>query len=330
MADRITRIGMVVPDPSDGCSFYRSYGPWSLIEKMSPCVELVDLTKVTWLELKRIDLLFIGRPFQPVHADVIDLARRNQVPVWIDYDDNLRAVQPDNLFYDTYSSDVVQNSITRCLQGASVITTSTKYLQNVYGAGVVIPNALDPLFKRPLDIRDRTDHKLRVLWRGSHSHTRSLVEALPELMRLTEFELIFVGETPWQVKTALLGKAQFFPTMDLVEYMEFITKMSPDVVIVPMLDNAFNRGRSNVAWIEATQAGAAVVAPGMDEFQMLGVSNYVSFSHMVERVREFASDPRQINNSYAISHDYILKNLQLHDVNKMRLQILGRMMGCSF
>ncbi len=55
-----------------------------------------------------------------------------------------------------------------------------------------------------------------------------------------------------------------------------IHRLQPAIMIVPLVDNDFNRAKSNIAWLEGCFAGAAVIAPDFPEFQRPGVLNYSS------------------------------------------------------
>jgi hypothetical protein len=111
------------------------------------------------------------------------------------------------------------------------------------------------------------------------------------------------------------------------------------VHIVPLRDNAFNRCRSNLAWIEATCAGAVVIAPDWEEWRRPGIMNYTDaegFRRTLRGVMEqYAmglvkkTDERQEHFNVEMSRAYIEQHLQLDKVNEARWGIINGMIGLN-
>jgi hypothetical protein len=55
---------------------------------------------------------------------------------------------------------------------------------------------------------------------------------------------------------------------NFMSYQIQLRGTSPDYIVVPLVNDAFNRCKSNIAWIEATNAGAVTIAPSyLPEFR---------------------------------------------------------------
>jgi hypothetical protein len=83
-------------------------------------------------------------------------------------------------------------------------------------------------------------------------------------------------------------------------------------MFVPLVDNEFNRAKSNIAWLEGTWAGAKTIASDLPEFNKPGVTVYKPGE--LPR-NNFTPDSE-------ISWDYISKNLTLDLINASREHIL--------
>jgi hypothetical protein len=114
--------------------------------------------------------------------------------------------------------------------------------------------------------------------------------------------------------------------MDLIEYFHSLKTLAPKIHLVPLKDNRFNRCKSNIAWMEATWAGAACVVPGFEEFEMEDTS--YDDNESFYRIAKALLDDEQLNSDiYFFARDYIQKNLLLSQVNQMRIQIARSLGG---
>jgi hypothetical protein len=57
-------------------------------------------------------------------------------------------------------------------------------------------------------------------------------------------------------------------------YLARLSQIAPRYGIVPLTDNAFNRSKSNIAWLEMTWAGAVCLVPHWPEFDHPGAMTY--------------------------------------------------------
>jgi hypothetical protein len=110
--------------------------------------------------------------------------------------------------------------------------------------------------------------------------------------------------------------------MHIIDYFKFFNELNPNIFIYTLKDTQFNRAKSNISWIEATYAGAAVIAPSfLPEFaNMPGV---IAYNELMDSVFENVKDYYK---GLAITNDlswkYIKENLLLSQVNNKRYQSL--------
>ena len=93
---------------------------------------------------------------------------------------------------------------------------------------------------------------------------------------------------------------------------------------VPLIEDGMNRCKSNIAWIEATAAGAVTIAPDWVEWQKPGVLNYNGLDEFKSMLMRPLDDAPE---RWAASRDYIMENLTLNKVNEQRARIVRELVN---
>jgi hypothetical protein len=355
------RLACGVPGPNDGTSLLRGYGPLNAMLKEDLRLELVQPPslpsgdwEMNWAWLTSCDALFMQRPFTPKHAQVIVMAKMAGLPVWVDWDDDLCSVPAYNPKADLYVPEVVRPNIDRITRLADMVTVSTeallksrtealgKLLQADGNRGPstagkmpaelgkvrVIPNAcMWPFSDLP--------RCKRISWRGGASHDGDLMHVLPtlnELSRAPQLSLwkwLFIGDINWMVPDAIpQANFEHDPGADVYLYMRIFQQLAPFVHIVPFANNPFNRARSNLAWLEATSAGAVVLAPDWEEWRRPGIINFRDMDEFKARLKVICSQFRSADGVHPNVHEsrrFISENLLLPVVNRMRWDLLNEL-----
>lgn len=277
------------PNMSDATSLYRAIGPVSELSKSWQELELRLVSKVDWSTLSFVDAVFMQRPYSEDHAKITKIVNNNRKPLWVDYDDDLLSVPPSNPTHRVYSSKETMMNVCTIVARSDVVTVSTKRLKEKLDPirlktgkplCVVVPNSLpSSVVAQRLPIETR--RKKLIMWRGSSTHDRDLMEHLRVMQRLIKrdptWTWMFVGGMHWSVSDALRApNAIFAPAMDPKEYFSFIAETQPAIVVVPLHDSEFNRAKSNIAWLEAAFCGAVAVVPDWEEWQVPGAYRYCS------------------------------------------------------
>src|ERR1035437_9869971 len=95
-------------------------------------------------------------------------------------------------------------------------------------------------------------------------------------------------------------------------------------MIVPLVDSEFNRAKSNIAWLEGTYAGAAVVARSLPEFGVPGCIHYEDPKEFSNVVRDALASSERRKSAVRKSWSHISKaGLHLSDVNHIRQEVLN-------
>lgn len=327
----MAQILFLVPDKNDPTCYYRASGiAHDLKNRSGHEVDVLswDQVPVTWQLISNYDIIMLQRPYTEVAANLIAYAKDMNKPIWVDYDDNLFVLNPENPAHQTYNSPAVQENVKRCLRAADVVTVTVEYLKQCYqqfNRNIrVIPNAFnDDIFRR----RELKKREKRVLWRGPAAHIYDLMTYGKEINKLTQehpdHEFMFMGYYPWFF--AETQNKSFIQGMDIIMYHKKILDIAPEVFHVPLHDNVFNRCRSNIGFIEGSWSGAACVVPGW--WNVPGALSYNNPSEYYDAIRAVLSGEVDAEKQNQIAWEYISEYLMLSRVNNQRVDLINILLG---
>jgi hypothetical protein len=115
--------------------------------------------------------------------------------------------------------------------------------------------------------------------------------------------------------------------LDVLDYHQYIHDLKPSVMMVPLFGSMFNHCKSNIAWIEATFAGAVTVAPAWDEWNRPGILTYENDAQFVTAMEAVLSGKIDVTKTCEASWTYIMDNLRLEKVNEARAKIICDIMN---
>lgn len=321
---------MCVPNRDDATSLYRAMGPFGRLSK-SMELSLVFPPEVSWSTVAMVDVMFLQRPFTANHVVMAERARSSRVPLWIDYDDDLFAVPPENPTYGVYSHESTQKQVAKICAMADVITVSTETLKEklkrLNKNIIVVPNALDDwLLEKRLPRREPREQL--VFWRGTSTHQKDLMEVSGELYEVATSEAAqkwswqFMGYNPFWISERMGKNCIISDALDPLNYLQYLDKLSPALMVVPLTFNDFNRAKSNIAWLEGSYAGAAVIAPDMPEFRRPGCMTYKNSEEFQAILAMCIAGKYNLTEKNETSWNHIRRHLTLTQVNPLREQIL--------
>lgn len=315
--------------PGGGCSLYRGIGVLSKLNKLQPDISSEYITGVGWHTLADGDILFLTRPVTDNYKQSIELAKNFGVKVWIDYDDCMAEIPPDNPAREGYARPSIQKNIKDCMELADVVTVTTQALKDYYSKIrkdiIVIENAFND-YNFKFERIEKT--KMIVNWRGSNTHRGDLLSVSKAIIETAQkhnnWVWSFLGNDTWYITDHIMKKLKY-KEMETVKYFHYIRQLTPAIQLVPLVFNVFNECKSNIGFQEATYSGAATVAPDMPEFRMPGISTYVDEKEFQEKLEKLIIDIRFRDEEYNKSYEYIKKNLMLSQVNKKRIEVIKQL-----
>ena len=310
--------------PRSACSYYRSLGPLSKLNKINPEISVEYLEAVSWTALSDADILFLARPVSPEYIEAIELAQSFGVKVWSDFDDALDVLPDDNPGKPYFCSDQIVKNLKIAIKHSEIVTVSTQALKDLYSPLNpyihVVENAFND-YNYPFKKRENKSNYIS--WRGSATHRNDLLSIRNSLKEIAEknkewFFAWIGGGDLWYLSTG--ENTVFFGEVEIVRYNRLLYNLQPAIHISPLMDTPFNRCKSNISWLESTWAGAPCLAPKIPEFEKPGCVNYTdNFGYLLEKLIKSRTF-RQEN--YLQSFEYIKNNLLLSQINKKRIEII--------
>jgi hypothetical protein len=110
---------------NDTCAFYRSAGVVKdLRRKTDDTITLVqsDRVPMDWSFLTQFDLIMYQRPFTKESLNICGYIKQCGIKLWLDYDDDLFALNPENPTYYIYNNPEIQANIKGMLQIADAVS----------------------------------------------------------------------------------------------------------------------------------------------------------------------------------------------------------------
>lgn len=282
----------VLPADSYGCGHYRLAWPADVLGKAGHDVIIVPPVKgggflakfteddngkkvLTGLQVPGdADVIVLQRPAHEYQPQMIDMIRDNGIAVVIDMDDDMSAIDRDNVAHAMYSprsnTPYSWKYASESCKRATFVTTSTRALQKVYaphGRGAVLDNYVPQACL--LDSHTDTG---RFGWAGTTmSHPNDLQVTGRTVGRLLdEGQQFRVVGGPSKVQQALklTQGVDYTGSVDLIDWIKTIGA-SYDVGMVPLALSTFNTAKSRLKGIEHMAAGVPWVASPREEYRRL-------------------------------------------------------------
>jgi hypothetical protein len=329
-------LGLLTPNPKDATSVYRAWGPWTAV-KREICLHNMTESEVSWVSLANIDCLFLHRPYSSGHSELVNRAKSMNIPIVLDFDDDLLNVHPSNPSFGIYSDPSVQHLIKMVISKADVVIVSTAELKKIYEPFakqvIVIKNKLpshlipEPIYANPKALPRKT-----VLWRGTPHHDvnlRHYEKAIGHIMRTRrDYTWTFFGHRPWQL--ADYGhphQVHQLATNDAFTFYHELRNLHSRIQVVPLVNNSFNRAKSNIAYLEGCgYARSVLVVPDLPEWKGLPgtvsyeADNITSFRDATLRAMDLSQ--KQWDMLSAAAHEYVLSSGLVQEAAEERLKLL--------
>lgn len=343
---RKKRLCVIIKGPDNGVSLYRGVGPFNLLSRTVDDWEIRysdTIPQPTWDFLIQYDAFFIQRPTKKGAKVFIDACHQMGKPVWLDYDDNMLEIPFGNPAHPYHSSESQHREFLDVLSAGDIVTVSTPLLHKIYSPHnpncVVIQNAFMSnciLWSRAED----KPEKANLVWRGTKTHEHDINTHLDGLIWALEknpvWKANFVGEasmTAFEKLRQFPGRAKFMGPFDLMTYLQFMNHLQGGIAIIPLVDDRFNRCKSNIAAIEAFYAGMPVIAPKFPEFEIPGVLHYsndqegdeANLPTFGQAIDWLMNKPEARQELRELGWNHVQKNLDIKQINELRVEVLKKL-----
>lgn len=330
---------LVMNDAKTGCAWWRGIGPWSSLVKSGFLDDYgfdVEFgNDFDWAQIRAAHAVFLLRPSTPQELRVIKQAKWFGTKVWLDYDDDLFSVPPENPSSYVYSSPKTQSVVEECLRLADLVTFSTPFLMEKMksycpnASCSVVRNGYDSIIEYHRQPLPSGAVSPVVLWRGSNTHHKDLNDFEEQIVHLAnskpELLWLFIGVKPWfhdQIKNS----HSVMDNLSITDYFETLASVHALVGIVPLTDNDFNRGKSNIAAMELGSTGASIVCPDWDEWKIPGVFQYGNCPHTTDTFskafEKALADAKGTRGGHLAMMGYFKDQCSVRELNKFRTGII--------
>lgn len=196
-----------------------------------------------------------------------------------------------NQFKFAFTPPEIQQSIKEIILTCDQVTVTNKFMKELYEMRTghknvtVIPNFppnawIGRLYDKQKVLRnfEVNQKRPRVLYPGSGAHIDTegrnggkddfshVVSSIIKTRK--KFEWVFVGAFPLALKPYIIsGEIKFIPWVSLKEYPQKIVDVCANVVIAPLVDNNFNRSKSDIKFIESGMLGLPAICQDLCTYE---------------------------------------------------------------
>lgn len=191
----------------------------------------------------------------------------------LDIDDDLFNIPKHNNIWNSAGYQGVKD-LQYMVTNSPYLVTSTEVLLDSYTnrrkhPTYLLPNYIgDDFTHKPFD----NGEKIVIGYSGSVTHKKDLfdtgfIDALQQIMH--KYKNVHVGTVGVAID-AYLPKARYThhngkPGQAYID--EIFPNINCDIAVAPIVDDAFNRGRSNIKWLEATKIPAAFIGSNIPPYK---------------------------------------------------------------
>lgn len=216
--------------------------------------------------LKWADIAIFQRRDEPRWiAQMLGAREELRIPVVLETDDYVHKVPTYNPAARHYPPGGEKEKwATAGAELPDAITVSTPGLKKLYNRlnknVYVLPNSLDMSFWTGFKAPKKDPKKVIVGWCGAGGHLGNLQiigePILDVLEKYPHVEFHYVGGLPgcWKKENSWNKpnhpRIKVFPFVSQFRYPEMVAGLKFDIAVAPLRDNFFNRGKSNLRWLE--------------------------------------------------------------------------------
>ena len=197
----------------------------------------------------------------------------------VDTDDNSDVLPEFNYAYPDYHSGSGVARIARGeLKAADLVTVSTDYLgkwAKKYSPNVVtVPNCVNPRLYEGVKSRNkepRHANDIRIYWGGGGGHYDDLLTIKEPVLRVfhenPNVKLVFSNILPDWAARLPASRVFFLRFAKFQAYPKLLRWLCADVAIAPLVDNEFNRCKSNIKYLDYAMAGIPAVYQNLEPYK---------------------------------------------------------------
>jgi O-antigen biosynthesis protein len=306
-----------------GCGFWRMIWPEHALNAYSKMV-CVGSTVMThdanvYKNIKSVRLQRQASPHQLQFLEYLrKLADKENFKLIYEIDDVMfREDIPEyNKFRFAFTDDSVREASQKMVELCDEVTVTCDYIKDYYTSKTdnknitVIPNYppkwwLGHMFNEDLisknyDRQVKKRRKPRILYAGSGAHfdvDNNVNQAddfahVRDVIKKTskKFQWVFVGAYPLPLRELIQsGKIEFHPWVKLYELPGLLTRLKINCMVAPLIDNTFNRCKSDIKLVEANALGIPIICQDMVTYEKAPYK-FTTGDEMIDQIDKVLSD----------------------------------------
>lgn len=305
------RIGYIAnKEQPDGVEYHRLLKPLSLLSNVQRYIGVhQDI-------LEQVDVLIFNRTLPTTEqAKFIKETKKKGIRIICDIDD----------YWVLYSGHIgyghwkkirgKQRSIEALGLADEVWTTHellASYIERINSNVHIIPNALDPT---EFQWQPKKQYQRRIGYCGGITHYHDL-----KRIKFNKKPVICGHSEGWEKIVSLNPDAKYVKGLNVYNYGRLYDEF--DIALAPLVDNRFNRCKSNLKILEAGLKGMPIFVENIHPYtdDARGIYKVDDWKDAI-REAEGLSIQRITSDGKAL-REYILKNYDLRKVNRLRVERL--------
>ena len=334
---------VLVPKAWGGVEYHRLIVPFKNIPDTNITPSLEDVNEADLINHNITQVWFnrnLSEKYDPL--PIITKLKRSGVKMVIDIDDYWQ-VPTSHVMSETWKrsniarlySDQIIFSDYVCVTHKQLADTIIKELGVSYKKIIIAPNAIDPSEEQ---YTKRYIYNLEnIFWQGSITHFHDLKQLTQAINSLNlDFTFTIAGynqlsSEEWEKKFELFKigtRLRKIEAKKTYEYMDIYEGMG--LCVVPLLNNKFNRHKSNLKMIEAGWAEKPVVVSNIHPYTTLAVDKVNCLvadtpKDWENAIRTLLSNPNQANDIRHRLNEDIKARYTIDKVNGVRIDLINHL-----
>jgi len=224
---------------------------------------------------------------------------------------------PDyNKYKFAFTDDNIREGIQQIMEMCDEMTVTCPFMKEYFSEKLndvnitVIPNYVPKFWMGNFYNRDKieTDYekykrKPRVVWSGSGAHIdvdrrvkgKDDFHHVNKSIRdtINDFQWVFLGAIPRELTDLVQsGKIEFHPWCDLYNYPEKIYTLNGNMMIAPLIDNNFNKSKSDLKHLEGSCYGLPVACQDICTYENAPIK-FRTGDEMIDQVKAVLGNERR-------------------------------------
>ncbi|WP_027086115.1 glycosyltransferase [Cohnella panacarvi] len=238
--------------------------------------------------LRNIDIAVLCRTIEDRSAALLDLCKQSGIPIVYAIDDDLLLLHTVSPEYWRYAPGTPQHgNLIRQLSNADLVlcySRSTAASVRPYNSRIIEldTNVAEKILNRQAESFDPPAAPFKIVMLGTKSRKEEIDWLWDELLGVSsEFkrgvEFHFWGYIPAQIGS--IQESDVFAAEFSVSYEEYINRLSAsrfDLLLCPLFDTPFKKGKCPIKWLEGTICGAVGLFSDVEPYESVqhGVNGF--------------------------------------------------------